>query len=83
MYRNRTPRFHPFFAILAIAMTALTLVLAVGVPASLSPPGPDARLAATQRLTTGGTEVAIIPARIEVVGVRDSNVAGRQNKPRG
>ena len=78
------PWFHPIFAILAIAMTALTLMLAVGVPTSFTAADPDAMtLAVPQRMTTGAIEVDIIPVRIDVIGVRDTNVADRQTKPRG
>jgi len=79
---NRYPsrRFHPFVALSAAAMTALTFILAVGVPSSLAPAGSDAALAAGAK--TRVTEVAVILAPIDVIGMRDTAVAGQQNKPR-
>ena len=77
-----TPRFNPFVGIAAVAMTALTFILAVGVPSSLAPAGPTIRrLRAAAK--TRAIEVAIILAPIDVIGMRDTTVAGRQNKPRG
>ncbi len=80
---NRTPTSTPrtafAFAFAAAALTALTIGLAVVLPASL-----DAGRAATRPLAAVGgaaaiaevsTEVSIIPARIHVQGVREPELA--------
>jgi hypothetical protein len=74
-YPSSTPR--AAFGIIAIAMTALTVGLAVVVPAKMSPgyPAVGAVLAA-QAVAPAATEVAIVPGRITVIGVRESTVAG-------
>jgi hypothetical protein len=84
MNRYQPNAFHPILGIAAVAMTALTFLLTVGVPsrvASVFADGPAQ--AAAARVPTGFVEVAIIPARIEVVGTRDTTVAERQAKRRG
>jgi len=73
-------RFHPFVALAAAAMTVFTFILAVGVPSSLAPAGSDAALAAGAK--TRAVDVAIILAPIDVIGMRDTTVAGHPNKPR-
>ncbi|MEO8675705.1 MAG: hypothetical protein ABI569_09000 [Casimicrobiaceae bacterium] len=84
MNRYQPNRFNPMMGIAAVAMTALTFVLAVGVPSGLAAAGPDATsLAASLPVGTAATEVAIIPSRIEVIGSRDTTVADRQQGPRG
>ena len=80
MNRYQPRRFHPFVAFAAAAMTALTFILAVGVPSSLAPAGADTALAAAAKMRA--IDVAIILAPIDVIGMRDTTVAGRQNKPR-
>lgn len=84
MSRYQPNAFHPVLGIAAVAMTALTFVLAVGVPSRVAMAGADdtARAASTQ-VPRGFVEVAIIPARIDVVGIRDTTVADRQAKRRG
>lgn len=84
MNRYQPNAFHPVLGIAAVAMTALTLVLTVGVPSRVATAIADgaARAASTQ-VPQGFVEVAIIPARIDVVGVRDATVADRQAKRRG
>jgi hypothetical protein len=82
---NRYPptRINPFIGAAAVAMTAATFVLAVGVPSSMAPVGSDeTALAASRPATTGVVEVTVMPA-IEVIGLRDSAVAERQHKRRG
>jgi hypothetical protein len=83
MNRYEPRRFHPFVGIAAAAMTALTFALSVGVPSSLAPTGRDVALAANAKARArGAIEVAIILPRIDVVGLRDTTVAERQQKPR-
>ena len=77
-YQTSTPR--AAFAFTAAALTALTIGLAVVLPANL-----DSGHAASRPLATVGaaapalagvsTEVSIIPARIEVRGVREPELA--------
>lgn len=83
MNRYEPTELRPVFAIAAVAMTALTLVLAIGVPAGLAPAGPDATaMILAKRDATGFTEVTIIPSRIEVVGRSETNLAVQPQKPR-
>jgi hypothetical protein len=75
-YESNTPR--AAFALAAIAMTALTFGLAVSVPASVD----HANLAtAARKASRAPTEVAIIPSRIEVIGVREQSVAVEHEAP--
>ena len=80
MNRYQPRRFHPFVAFAAAAMSALTFILAVGVPSSLALGGSDSVLAAGAK--TRAIDVAIILAPIDVIGLRDTTVADQQNKPR-
>jgi hypothetical protein len=82
MIRYEPPRYHVVFGIAAVAMMALTFALAVGIPAEIAPSAPDTMAQAAKGLSTAVTGVVIIPA-IEVVGERETNVAGRLIKPRG
>ena len=79
---NRYPpsRINPLVGIAAIAMTALTFVVAVGVPSSMAPANPGMTISA--KATPASVEIAILPA-IEVIGMRDATIANRQSKPRG
>jgi hypothetical protein len=61
-------RFRPAFGFAAVALSAATMVLAVGVPAALSPD--RAAATADAPATARAIEVAIVPASIEVVGLR-------------
>ena len=73
-YPSSTPR--AAFGITAIALTALTIGLAVVVPARMSPGYPAlGTVLAAQAVAPATTEVAIIPGRITVIGVRESTVA--------
>jgi hypothetical protein len=84
MKHYRSSRFNASAGIAAAAMMALTLVVAVVVPMSVAPSGPDsAMLTGPARNAGAPIEVAIIPSRIEVVGTRDTTLAERQHKPRG
>ena len=74
-YQPNTPR--AMLGIAAIAMAVLTLGLAVVVPAKLAPAGQDgATLLTAKSKAPTAIEVLIVPARIEVIGVRESTVAG-------
>jgi hypothetical protein len=68
-YRTESSLFRPVFGAAAVALTALTVSLAVVVPAHLAPGQASTELAATSA-DAHVTEVAIIPARIDVIGVR-------------
>ena len=72
-YQTKLPR--ATLGVAAFALTALTLGLFVGAPATLAPgSSADVTLASAAR-NAAPTEVAITPARIEVVGVREPVVA--------
>jgi hypothetical protein len=74
-YQTSTPRV--VFGLAAIALTALTLGLAVVVPATMSSGAPEAAtVLATESGPPAATEVRIVPGSIEVVGLRESTVAG-------
>ena len=71
-----TPR--ATFGIAAIAMTALTVGLLVVVPTKMDSGDVDTiPLATANALPPSATEVTISPARIDVVGVREANVAAQ------
>lgn len=83
MNRYEPTELRPVFAVSAVAMTALTLVLAIGVPAGLAPAGRDTTtMILAKGDATGFTEVTIIPSRIEVVGRSETNLAVQPQKPR-
>ncbi len=73
MQRYAPFRFRPAFALAAVALSAATISLAVGVPAALSPS--PAGAAEASAADPAGVEVTIVPARIEVVGLRDASIA--------
>jgi len=80
MNRYETSMFRPSFGIAALAMTAVTIGLAVVVPAKMIPVGPDvltlsASTAVAPVRTPVRTQVAISPARIDVVAVREQKAA--------
>jgi hypothetical protein len=70
-----SPKFRPVLGIAAVALSALTMVLAVGIPAGLAPEGTEAMTLAVETAAPAAVEVAIDPARVEVVGIRASSVA--------
>lgn len=73
-YRPEVPR--ATLALGALAMAALTIASMVVVPAEFdSGYAPDLTLAARKPATSPPTEVAIIPGHIEVIGIREPNVA--------
>jgi len=71
-------RFRPAFAAAAVALSAATMLLAVGVPVALSPG--HAAATAEAPATSRSIEVAIVPASIEVVGLRAEAVAARPER---
>jgi hypothetical protein len=83
MNRYPTPRFRLTFAIAAVAMSVLTFALAVGLPTSLAPAPAETSLAAYRSAPTPAAGVFIVPEQIVVIGIRDTNIAGRPVKPRG
>ena len=80
--RNRAA-FRPLAALAAVAATAATLSLAVITPATLPHTDPDRDALAAARQAPVVTEVAIVPASIEVVAKRTRNARGRQPLPAG
>ncbi len=74
-YRNESSTLRPLFGAAAIALTALTFSLGVLVPASLEPAGRDDQSVMAAAAAPAPTEVAIIPARIEVIGARERKAA--------
>ena len=62
----RQPRLHPAFGMAAVAATVMTLSLAVIVPMQLAPAAQQAHVD-PRHLVLGPTEVAILPAKIDVV----------------
>ena len=62
----RQPRMHPAFGMAAVAATVMTLSLAVIAPMQLAPTALQAHVD-PKHLVLGPTEVAILPARIDVV----------------
>lgn len=79
-YEADTPR--AAFAAAAAALTALTLGAFVAMPAVFdSGFGPEMTLAVTAPAVAAPQEVAILPGRIDVVGVREPNVAWALGDP--
>ena len=76
-YEPGTPR--TALGLAAIALTALTVGLLVVVPAKMEV-SPDALTMARIRAAHPPIEVAITPARIEVVGERDREVAAVEDR---
>lgn len=73
-YQSSIPR--AAFGIAAVATTALTLGLAVILPATTMSAERPARPSAVARAETAvRPEVAILPMRIDVVGEREQNTA--------
>lgn len=66
MNRDETTTPRALIGLAAIGMTALTIGLAIGVPASIG-----------SACSTAPIEVAIIPSRIDVIAVREPSVATR------
>ena len=63
-------------ALCAMALTVLTISLLVVAPAKFDAANPDARtLAASRVAPSAPTVVAISPARTDVIGVRQAEIA--------
>lgn len=77
MKRYQPMQFRPSFGVAALALSALTMTLAVGVPSGMS--NADATMAA--RWTRDGTWVTIDPAHVDAVGVRETDVALSPARP--
>lgn len=76
MTRYEPGAFHPAFGIAAVAMTAITIGVAVIVPARMDSGGRDgATLSAATAVRPALNEAAISPARIDVVAVREPKTA--------
>ena len=73
---QREQRLRSVFGLAAVAATALTLGLAVVAPTQLASSAPAAPLA-SRSLVAGPTEVAILPAKIQVVGARAKSAQGK------
>ena len=84
-YAPQSPR--AAFGVAAVAMTTLTIALLVGLPAQFGQAPQDLSTVIAATSAPSAAEVAISPARIEVIGVRNevaaSNaVASSQRKQR-
>lgn len=82
MPRYEPHHLQPLFAAAAFAMTALTLFVAVGAPATLAPFAGEKTSIAAKAGGIGATEVTIIPSRIEVVGERETALADGRTRSR-
>jgi hypothetical protein len=76
-YEMKTPR--TALGIAAVAMAVLTLGAAVVLPAMTGSGGQDVLAAA--KITAPPTEVAINPAHVEIVGVREQTIASAKVPP--
>jgi hypothetical protein len=75
MKRYESPIDHAPFILSAIALTALTMALAVVLPARVDFPVHQQRSLSAAKAVPAPTEVLIIPARIDVVGPRAQETA--------
>ena len=76
-YQPSIPR--AAFGIAAVAMTAITIGVALVLPASMEPGDQEAgRLAASEAVSPPPTAVVINPARIDVVGARERELVSAQ-----
>ena len=73
MNRYQPLEFRPALGAAALAMAALTMALAVGVPARMAP-APSSPLAGADAASVATGVMFELP-RIEVVGVRETDVA--------
>jgi hypothetical protein len=71
----RQPRLHPAFGIAAVAATVMTLSLAVIAPMQLAQATQQAHVD-PKHLVLGPTEVAILPAKIDVVASKAKAAQG-------
>jgi len=81
MKRYAPFRFQPAFALAAAALTVATLSVTVVVPAAVAPEPAVATTIAQREGGSGAIEVTIIPARIDVIGMRSESVAARPVNP--
>jgi len=72
-YASQSPR--AAFGVAAVAMTTLTIALLVGLPAQFGKAPQDLSAVIAAASAPSATEVAISPARIDVIGVRDEVAA--------
>jgi hypothetical protein len=73
-YQPSTPR--PMLGLIAVAMAAITIGALVVLPAKMGSLDADlVAVASAQAKTLAPTEVDIRPARIDVIVLRESNVA--------
>ena len=68
-YRNVSSNFRPLFGVAAIGLTAVTLSLAVVLPALHQPAREEGQMLVASP-AYAPTEAVIIPARIEVIASR-------------
>jgi hypothetical protein len=81
-YNFPTPRARAAFGLAAVAMSAMTIGLFVAVPAELASASHAERAPATASSAPAAPiEVAISPARIDVVGERTEQTAFRPAAP--
>ncbi len=77
-FTQRKQRLHPVFGLAAAAAAVMTLGMAVVLPAQLAPaPSVQQAHVDPKHLILGPTEVAILPARIDVVAARTKSAQGR------
>ena len=80
-YETNMPR--TAFAMAAVALTAMTLGLVVVVPAKTeSAARPSHAVVAATPATSESVTATIVPARIEVVGVRERELVSAQPRAR-
>ena len=81
MYRYETTTPRVALGLAALAMTALTLGVAIVAP-TMSAPEPEVATLAARGIAPAVTEVAIIPGRIDVIGVRDDRHRALRHRER-
>lgn len=79
MQRYQPMNFRPSFGAAALGLSALTMTLAIGVPAALSKGDPMAPTAVVR----DATWVTIEPSHVDAVGVRETDVALTRARPAG
>jgi hypothetical protein len=80
-YQNSTPR--TLIAFAAAALAAATLGLTVLAPAAFDAASADMHADSARRTPATPIEVAIVPGRIEVIGIREPEVAASCGKAVG
>ncbi len=80
-YETNMPR--TAFGVVAVALTAMTLGLAIFVPAKTeSAAQPGHAVVAVTPVTAAPVTATIVPARIEVIGVRQRELVSAQPRAR-